>query len=123
VKRHIAGLPSRNDPELPEVAASEFFLHLGALYKRHAAHLHRAPDHSSRVTLLFLSKPADQAAAFARFRFSDYAGHYKTPFLCSMRKIAGIARKGKSRILAMQAERRRSRLGVSPRGAKVTLLR
>jgi hypothetical protein len=90
-KRHIPGLRIRYHFEMPETSAAEFFLHLGAFHEGHAAHLHRAPDHSGRVTPRLSGNSVGRP--FPQFRFDSYAGHAP-----SMRKILEIARKrrGKS---------------------------
>ena len=93
-KRHVPGLRRCHDPELPQASAAKLFLQFGAPHEGHAAHFHRAPDHSRRVAELFPSDSLGRARLFPQIRFSVCAGHFPGNFLSpSMRKIFGISRK------------------------------
>ena len=102
VKRHIPGPRGRDDPELPETAAAELFLHLGALHERHAAHLHRAPDHSGRVTPLLRAKPIDGTPAFHGSAFLMTPAILKNFFLQSVC------------VKSLRSQGKRLRLAVAP---------
>ena len=58
-KRHIPGLRGCDNSKLRKAAAAELFLQLGALHESHTAHLHRAPDHSGRITPLVQRNSVD----------------------------------------------------------------
>src|SRR5688500_20204983 len=78
MKLHILGLSCRYDHELLASAAAELFLQLGALHKRHAAHLHGTPDHPGWVTPLLRADPFVGATIFPLLGFSDYAFHFES---------------------------------------------